>query len=62
MVTASSPYASRACGSVRPIVPMGGCEKTTVAILLYSNLASDAPPKSRSASRRPAAMATGVSS
>ena len=29
---ASSPYSSRAFGSVRPIVPMGGCEKTTVGM------------------------------
>jgi hypothetical protein len=32
--TASSPYCSRACGSVKPTVPIGGWLKTTVGILL----------------------------
>ena len=30
-------YLNRTCGSVYPMTPMGGCEKTTVAMLLYSN-------------------------
>mmetsp|Transcript_4289 Transcript_4289/g.13525 ORF Transcript_4289/g.13525 Transcript_4289/m.13525 type:complete len:213 (+) Transcript_4289:235-873(+) len=61
-LTFASPYASRACGSVSPIVPIVGCENTTVAMFAYSNFASAAPPKMRSARRRPAAIATGVSS
>mmetsp|Transcript_23966 Transcript_23966/g.48729 ORF Transcript_23966/g.48729 Transcript_23966/m.48729 type:complete len:219 (-) Transcript_23966:833-1489(-) len=61
-VIAASPNSARAAGSVSPMVPMGGWLKTTVAMLAYSILALGSPPKSRSARRRPAAMATGVSS
>ena len=61
-VTLASPNSRLASGSVRPIVPMGGCEKTTVAIVSYAMRARGSPAKRRSARRRPAAMATGVSS
>ena len=43
VVTAASPKASRACGSVSPMVPIGGCEKTTVAMdASYSSIMSSA--------------------
>mmetsp|Transcript_15793 Transcript_15793/g.63605 ORF Transcript_15793/g.63605 Transcript_15793/m.63605 type:complete len:250 (+) Transcript_15793:400-1149(+) len=60
--TLAAPNFATASGSVRPTVPMGGCEKTTVAMSAYSMRARGSPPKSRSPRRRPAAMATGVSS
>ena len=41
---------------------LAGTEKTTVGTLSYSSLAVASPPKRRSARRRPAAIATGVSS
>jgi hypothetical protein len=59
---AASPNSARAAGSVSPMVPMGGWLKTTVAMVAYSIRARGSPPKRRSARRRPAAIATGVSS
>ena len=55
-------YAFSACSSVKPIVPIAGWENTTVAMVSYTIPVFGSPPKSRSASRRPAAIATGVSS
>mmetsp|Transcript_682 Transcript_682/g.1428 ORF Transcript_682/g.1428 Transcript_682/m.1428 type:complete len:239 (-) Transcript_682:800-1516(-) len=60
--TFSGPNCFTASGSVKPMVPMGGWLKTTVAMLSYSILALGSPPNKRSASLRPAAMATGVNS
>mmetsp|Transcript_47486 Transcript_47486/g.81054 ORF Transcript_47486/g.81054 Transcript_47486/m.81054 type:complete len:332 (-) Transcript_47486:44-1039(-) len=60
--TFSEPNCFTASGSVKPMVPMGGWLKTTVAMLSYSILALGSPPNKRSASLRPAAMATGVNS
>lgn len=49
-----------ASASVSPTVPMGGWEKTTVAIFSYLRRFSDSPLKRRCERRRPAAIATGV--
>jgi hypothetical protein len=49
-----------ASGSVKPIVPISGCAKTTVGMLLYSSLSdfSSGGPNSLFPSFLPAAMAT----